>query len=138
MTFSTGSFSLDPWAVSSTYELPSQPSSARLARRLARGAMGGCAEPVVETAELLITELISNAVRHAASPPVMRIDVESGTVRVAVSDTSPKTPDVRQPDLEAEGGRGLLLVESLATSWGWTRTSDGKQIWFTLDAATAA
>jgi anti-sigma regulatory factor (Ser/Thr protein kinase) len=137
MTPATKQFSLDPWAVSSTYELPSRPSSARLARRLARGAMGGCAEPLVETAELLITELISNAVRHASSPPVMRIDVDSGTVRIAVSDESTKTPDVRHADPEDEGGRGLLLVESLATSWGWTRTTGGKQIWFTLNGAAA-
>jgi anti-sigma regulatory factor (Ser/Thr protein kinase) len=94
--------------------------------------MGGCPEPLVETAELLITELISNAVRHAGSPPIMRIDVDSGTVRIAVSDASTKTPDVRHASLEDEGGRGLLLVEALSTSWGWARTAEGKQIWFTL------
>jgi anti-sigma regulatory factor (Ser/Thr protein kinase) len=137
MTSSGTHFSLDPWAVSSTYELPSRPSSARLARRLARGAMGGCAEPVVETAELLISELVSNAVRHASSSPVMRIDVDSGTVRVAVCDDSQLTPDVRHADLDAEGGRGLLLVEALATSWGWSRTEDGKQVWFTLNDVDA-
>jgi anti-sigma regulatory factor (Ser/Thr protein kinase) len=135
MTLPARPFSLDPWAVSSTYELPSRPSSARLARRLARGAMGGCAEPMVETAELLITELISNAVRHAGSPPVMRIDVDSGTVRIAVSDDSSQAPGVRHTDPDDEGGRGLLLVESLATSWGWSRTTDGKSIWFTLNGA---
>jgi anti-sigma regulatory factor (Ser/Thr protein kinase) len=137
MTPAIKQFSLDPWAVSSTYELPSRPSSARLARRLARGAMGGCSEPLVETAELLITELISNAIRHASSPPVLRIDVDSGTVRIAVSDESTKTPDVRHAGLEDEDGRGLLLVESLATSWGWTRTTGGKQIWFTLNGEAA-
>jgi anti-sigma regulatory factor (Ser/Thr protein kinase) len=137
MTQPARQFSLDPWAVSSTYELPSRPSSARLARRLARGAMGGCTEPMVETAELLITELIANAVRHAGSPPIMRIDVDSGTVRIAVSDTSSQAPGIRHTDLEDEGGRGLLLVESLATSWGWTRTTDGKSIWFTLNGTAA-
>jgi anti-sigma regulatory factor (Ser/Thr protein kinase) len=137
MTFPGRPLSLDPWAVSSTYELPPQPSSARLARRLARGAMCGCAEPMVETAELLITELISNAVRHAGSPPVMRIDIDAGTVRIAVSDTSADAPGVRHTDPEDEGGRGLFLVESLASSWGWTRTTDGKSIWFTLDASAA-
>ena len=133
MTQPARPLSLDPWAVSSTYELPSQASSAGLARRLARGAMGGCSEPLVETAELLITELVANAVRHAGSPPVMRIDVDSGTIRVAVYDTSDSAPSVRHSGPEDEGGRGLLLVESLASSWGWTRTTDGKSIWFTLD-----
>jgi anti-sigma regulatory factor (Ser/Thr protein kinase) len=137
MTLSARPFSLDPWAVSSTYELPSRPSSARLARRLARGAMNGCPEPLVETAELLITELISNAVRHAGSPPILRIDVDSGTIRVAVSDSSSETPDVRHTDLEDEGGRGLFLVDSLATSWGCTPTTDGKSVWFTLEDGEA-
>jgi hypothetical protein len=127
----------DPCAVSSTYELPSQPSSARLARRLARGAMGGCPEPIVETAELLITELISNAILHTSSPPVMHIDVDFGTVRISVSDESSQTPEVRHGELDDEGGRGLMLVESLASSWGCTLTSGGKQIWFILSGATS-
>jgi anti-sigma regulatory factor (Ser/Thr protein kinase) len=137
MTPSAKQFSLDPWAVSSTYELPSRPSSARVARRLARGAMGGCPEPLVETAELLITELIANAIQHASSSPVMHIDVDSGTVRISVSDESSQTPDVRHGGLEEEGGRGLMLIEALSTSWGWTRTTGGKQIWFTLAGAAA-
>jgi anti-sigma regulatory factor (Ser/Thr protein kinase) len=133
MTPSARHLAPDPLAVSSTYELPSRPSSARLARRLTRGALGGCPESIVETAELLITELISNAILHASSPPVMHIDVDRGTVRISVSDESGNIPQVRHGELEDEGGRGLMLVQSLASSWGCTLTSGGKQIWFILN-----
>ena len=135
MTLAERHCSHDSRAVRSTYALPPRPSSAHLARRLTREALGGCPAPLVETAELLITELISNALTHAGSPPVMQIDVDLGTVLISVSDESSKTPDVRHGSLDDEGGRGLMLVDTLASSWGWTLTSGGKKIWFTLSDA---
>ena len=123
------------WPVNSTYALPASPSSARLARQLTRGALQGCPDPLVDVAELLVSELVGNAVRHASSAPVMRIEVESGSVRVIVQDDSsalPVLPEFYEPDPEADSGRGLLLVASLATTWGWSKTPDGKRVWFTL------
>lgn len=120
------------WPVNSSYALPASPSSARLARELMRGALQGCPVALVDVAELLVSELVGNAVRHASSAPIVSIEVDSGKVRVAVQDDSSLVPDVQPPDPEGDGGRGLLLVESLAVSWGWSRTPGGKRVWFTL------
>ena len=104
------------WPVHSTYAPPASPKSARLARQLTRGALQGCPELLVDIAELLVGELVGNAVRHASAAPVMRIEVESGGVRMIVQDDSstlPMLPDFQQPAPEADGGRGLRLVASL-------------------------
>ena len=126
-----------PGPKATRYELPPDPASAGLARRITRGALGGKPADVVDTAELLVSELVANAVRHASAAPEISIDLDGGRVRVTVSDTSPETPDVRHSSLEAENGRGLLLVESLADAWGWYRTNRGKRVWFMLTTAPA-
>jgi anti-sigma regulatory factor (Ser/Thr protein kinase) len=118
--------------VGSTYELPASVTSARLARDLVRDALDGFEAPVVEIAELLVSELVTNAVAHAHSAPVMRIDITGDAVRVAVQDASPGPVEVRDPPPDAAGGRGLLLVDTLAASWGWAPTPEGKRVWFTL------
>ncbi|HEX4017417.1 MAG TPA: ATP-binding protein [Frankiaceae bacterium] len=115
-----------------TFELPASASSARLARELVRNALDGFAGPVVEVAELLVSELVTNAVAHAKSAPVMLIEVLGDAVRVAVQDASPGPVVVRDAPHDAPDGRGLLLVDSLAASWGWAPTPEGKRVWFTL------
>ena len=116
----------------SSFELPASATSARLARELVRGALTGFETHVVEIAELLVSELVTNAVAHARSAPVMRIEVTGDVVRVAVQDSAPGPVEVQEVGQEALGGRGLLLVDSLAASWGWTPTGEGKRVWFTL------
>lgn len=116
----------------STYELPASTSSARLARDLVRRALAGFDDPVVEIAELLASELVTNAVAHANCAPVMRIDVTGQAVRVAVQDDAPGPVEAREVPHDAPNGRGLLLVDSLAASWGWAPTPEGKRVWFTL------
>jgi anti-sigma regulatory factor (Ser/Thr protein kinase) len=115
-----------------THELPASIGSARVARQLVRSTLGGFPEPVVEVAELLVSELVANAVRHAGSAPIVRIEVASAGIRVAVQDASATIPQVQLPSEEARGGRGLVLVDSLAASWGWSKTAEGKRVWFTL------
>jgi anti-sigma regulatory factor (Ser/Thr protein kinase) len=119
-------------SAAATYELPASTSSARLARELVRRTLSGFDRPIVEIAELLVSELVANAVAHAHSAPVMRIDVTGDAVRVAVQDASPGPVEVRDAPLDAPNGRGLLLVDSLAASWGWAPTPEGKRVWFTL------
>ncbi len=123
------------WRKAAAYELPPDPASARIARRITRGALTGRPQALVDTAELLVSELVANAVRHAESAPQMIIDLDDTRVRVTVADSSPDTPDVRHASPESEGGRGLLLVETLADAWGWSRTNGGKRVWFTLAPA---
>lgn len=82
--------------------------------------------------ELLSTELITNAVRHTDSSCAVAVRWTGVRVRVEVTDVSPARPHRRHSSPEAEGGRGLLLVESLATAWGSAPDPAGKVVWFEL------
>ncbi len=116
----------------STYELPANTRSAGLARELVRTALVGFDGTVIDVAELLVSELVTNAVAHARSAPLMCIDVSGQAVQVAVQDDAPGPVEVQDAADDAPGGRGLLLVDSLAASWGWAPTDAGKRVWFTL------
>jgi len=88
---------------------------------------------LVASVEVLISELATNAVRHARTLFTVAAIWDGVTLRVEVSDTSPLAP---RPQLAArqdrEGGRGLLLVDAIATEWGVDLHPDGKTIWFTI------
>jgi anti-sigma regulatory factor (Ser/Thr protein kinase) len=117
--------------------LPANPRSASLARALVTETLSGAAKDVVDTATLLTSELVANAVWHADSPVVLTV-TDSGTwVMVTVEDCSPEPPRPEPPELEAETGRGLPLVHALATSWGWDRCVPGKVVWFAIDPGAA-
>ena len=91
--------------------------------------------PVADTAELLVTELVANVVRHVGEPMTVRMTREAETIRFEVDDTSSRLPESREPDLAREGGRGLYLVATLASRWGTDvhRADPGKTVWFELD-----
>lgn len=84
--------------------------------------------PLEESAVLVLSELLTNAARHACVSPGREIETWylrlSDTLRIEVHDASSDWPEVREPDLEAPGGRGLTLVAALADSWG-SRTATG-------------
>ncbi len=102
----------------------------------ARGAVGElCADlhPDVSTvAQLLVSELVTNALQHGHGRIDVHIDRSPGRLFVSVDDDSDDEPVVQFSDLDDEGGRGLLIVETLATSWGVHRSDRGKSVWFTL------
>jgi anti-sigma regulatory factor (Ser/Thr protein kinase) len=109
-------------------------SAAREARHwvmhtIAEAGVGGASNQVVE---LLTGELVSNAVLHgpAAGPVSVRVRIADSTVRVLVSDTGGGTPTVGHPEPTAASGRGLALVEALASDWGTLNRPDGKTVWF--------
>jgi anti-sigma regulatory factor (Ser/Thr protein kinase) len=121
------------------------------ARRLLRRQLNdwGVPESLAGTAELLLSELVTNALRHACKPPGRLITVHAEfapgrLLRIEVADTSDAEPVVRPfagpgpgpgpgPDSENESGRGLLLVDALATAWGtYPRKWIGKAVWITL------
>jgi anti-sigma regulatory factor (Ser/Thr protein kinase) len=121
------------WPVSSTYELPASLASPSLARGFARSALAGCPEDVVDTVLLLVSEVITNAVVHGQSAPRMHIQVVAGQVRVSVDDEAIGAPVVPVQGVESlEAGRGLMLVDALATRWGWTPIEQGKRTWFEM------
>jgi anti-sigma regulatory factor (Ser/Thr protein kinase) len=87
----------------------------------------------VDEAVLLASELMSNAVLHARTD--VRVTVlahEDGSLRVEVADENSRLPLTAAPPEDAQSGRGLWLVETLASSWGVERTGEGKTIWFEL------
>jgi anti-sigma regulatory factor (Ser/Thr protein kinase) len=76
---------------------------------------------------LIASELVTNAVKHGQSPITIRISTEGANVRVEVSDCGDATPVPRAPD--ANGGFGLLLINSVCTRWGVIKTAEGKVVW---------
>jgi anti-sigma regulatory factor (Ser/Thr protein kinase) len=87
------------------------------------------------TAMLLVTELSTNAVLHAATAYRVSLDQrKDGTVRIGVSDGSPRKPRARDYGVDATTGRGLGLVGSLAAAWGTSSRPDGKTVWCDLRA----
>jgi len=82
---------------------------------------------------LLASELVTNAVRHAATPFEIEVDVDDGQVRVAVTDLDVEHgPEMQRPAPDDTNGRGLLLVDQLAAVWGSNRVGGHKSVWFTL------
>jgi anti-sigma regulatory factor (Ser/Thr protein kinase) len=111
-------------------ELPPEPASATRARQLARDRLAVVCEPeVLDTVALLVTELVTNSILHARTPLQLEIEARPHCIRVCVEDTSPQQPEVHHYDADAVTGRGLALVEHLATSWGVDRTPTGKVVW---------
>lgn len=89
--------------------------------------------PVVE---LLLTELVGNAVRHARTPFSVMMRWNGRALRCEVTDANPLPPSPQgEVDPLATGGRGLLLVDQLATAWGTELVPQGKTVWFDLKAA---
>jgi len=88
---------------------------------------------------LLVSELATNSVRHAAAGFTLAIDRTPDRIRVAVSDTGAGRPEKRSPDPVEPSGRGLLIVEALSDDWGTTPAPDGagKTVWFEIATATA-
>jgi anti-sigma regulatory factor (Ser/Thr protein kinase) len=91
-----------------------------------------------ETAVLLLSELVTNSVRHSGSRlPGQTITVtvfsDGKVIRVEVTDRSGATiPALRSGDAEAEGGRGLYLVDTLAARWGFAQDGDHTTTWFEI------
>ena len=105
------------------------------ARRFTRDFLAGSPDSVIEVAQLLTSELVTNAMEHASGVVRVSLDCADGILRVRVRDGSPARPSTRQPlNLDEVRGRGLLLVASLAMSWGVAPDllGGGKTVWFRL------
>ena len=116
-------------------DLPGDETAPFAARRAAEEALAGTLDgDRLAAIDLLVTELVSNAVRHGRPLPDgslgLHIGLDSGCVRVEVSDDGPGfTPG--QPSPYGEGGYGLFLVDELAVRWG-VSTARGTCVWFEL------
>jgi GAF domain-containing protein/anti-sigma regulatory factor (Ser/Thr protein kinase) len=113
---------------------PGDASSAPSARRFAADVLTAWQlGELVDTARLLLDEVITNAVQHTVGDVRVRLVRRARRLRVEVTDHSNRLPDVRPIDPDAENGRGLYIVETLADVWGHeTMDSGGKTVWFEL------
>jgi serine phosphatase RsbU (regulator of sigma subunit)/anti-sigma regulatory factor (Ser/Thr protein kinase) len=119
---------LDPGHVA-TLELPSDPAAVSGARRFADDRLTGWGlEELAFTTELMVSELVTNAIRYGKSPVRLRLILES-TLTCEVFDASSTSPHLRRARSYDEGGRGLLLVAQLAERWGTRHGREGKVIW---------
>lgn len=113
--------------------VPANPRNVRTARQGVATACAawGLGRDVQESAELVVSELVTNAVLHGGDGPVeLCLLHRPAGVRVEVTDTSPHTPSFGAgPSADAESGRGLVIVQSLATRWGTSAEAGFKTVW---------
>jgi anti-sigma regulatory factor (Ser/Thr protein kinase) len=115
-----------------TWKLPPELTSAHRARTLIRRPLKrwGLSE-LIFSAELLVSELVTNAVRYAQGQIGLRLVLEGGLV-IEVLDDSAALPRLRHPDDQDERGRGLQVVSQIAQRWGARRAVSGKIVWCEL------
>jgi hypothetical protein len=116
--------------------LPAAAPVARLTRQATRQVVASWqVAHLEETAVLLVSELVSNVVRHAQTTSAMILPLEAaGTcLRIELQDVDPRWPQSRTPARLDESGFGFVLVEILADKWGVRQTQRGKAVWAELD-----
>ncbi|MFE6821499.1 SpoIIE family protein phosphatase [Streptomyces sp. NPDC057690] len=116
-----------------TWDIPADPSLVAPIRKQAvdQLARWGLSEASFTT-ELVVSELVTNAIRYGAHPIRLRLIHDAATLICEVSDTSHTAPHLRRAKTWDEGGRGLLLVAQLTQRWGSRHTPEGKTIWAEL------
>lgn len=112
-----------------TWDLPADPAVVARARELTCDQLAAWRlEDAVFTTELVVSELVTNAIRYGRSPIQLRL-IHDRTLICEVSDASNTAPHLRRARVFDEGGRGLLLVAQLTQRWGSRHTRTGKTIW---------
>jgi anti-anti-sigma factor len=121
-------------------QFPAELLSVRASRSFVLAALGGVEATVREMAAVLVAELATNAVLHAATPFEIVIDVAGDQVRVEVTDQGGGTPTLLRPEPDSMEGRGLMMVDGLAARWGVSPRSGGQSttVWFELERHDAA
>jgi anti-sigma regulatory factor (Ser/Thr protein kinase) len=117
-----------------SHELSPNVQSSSEARSVALDWAQGRGEDLTFALELVVSELVTNAVRHGSGPIVLTLADTGGGVRVGVHDHGRRLPETRRPDSRSPGGRGLRMVERLSASWGVerSRAGHGKTVWAIL------
>jgi len=132
------SFEREPVAASLSLDLPSDPSAPGLARRAATRVVGDGLDPGrLDDVLLVVTELVSNAVVHGQGNVVLRLQLEDGVVHGEVIDQGGGFErELRTHGPDDVTGRGLLLVESIASRWGVHEGTT--HVWFEVGGASDA
>jgi len=114
-------------------DLVGKPECVREARAFVRERLGP-GHPALEDVELLVSELVTNSVRHSNSRDggpitVVLAGIPDGILAMVIDDGADTTPRIRT-DLDGEGGRGMFLVDQLAQRWGTKDDAAGRAVWF--------
>lgn len=119
-----------------TTSLAADPASAALARRFVRDALAALDRgELAWAAQQVVSELATNALLHARTTMELAVEVTADGVRLEVLDGSAVVPSVRRYGGESTTGRGLRMVEELASSWGVDRLDGGKVVWVEMRTA---
>ena len=124
-----------PLKDASTMTLASTPVSIGVARtQVAQLCERGGMQSLAETAALLVSELVTNAVMHGRGDITLSVHCADSQLIVGVGDQSTDPPVIDpHPSIDQLGGRGLFLVDTLASSWDYQIAAGGKTVWFCLD-----
>ncbi|MET7690795.1 ATP-binding protein [Streptomyces sp. NPDC005483] len=121
-------------------EYDPRPSAVREARAEVRKQLEGWGlterDDLVDTAELLVSELATNALLHSTSRFTLTLSAAHGVLRCEIADSDRGTPQVLDAGVE-ESGRGMFLVAALALRWGCHQDGAGKTVWFELGTCGA-
>lgn len=107
--------------------------SARAARKLVTSALATEAVQRPDLLELFVSEIVTNAIIHAATPFRVTAELRPGVVRVSILDASPEMPTVRCPGAGSVAGRGLKMISEHCVAWGIEPSGRGKAVWFELE-----
>jgi anti-sigma regulatory factor (Ser/Thr protein kinase) len=117
----------------SARKFPAVPESVPAARRFVRDTLSDQPRELVQAAELMTSELATNCIQHANTDFELAIDARE-QIRVEVRDSHQGEPQVQFPTPEDQSGRGLRIVEAMSDAWGVIPSSQGKTVWFALQA----
>ncbi|BCJ50869.1 ATP-binding protein [Actinoplanes sp. NBRC 14428] len=120
-------------ALTARFDVPLGLNAPGAARRAVTAVLAGWGyrdETWLEQAAVVVSELVTNAVRHGGGCVELRVESHDDEVIVSVADGSSVVPRRREPD--STGGRGLALIEAMAERWGVRDHQGGKQVWVAL------
>ena len=113
--------------------LDRDPTTPAYARRRVREFCADMPVDLLATAQLLTSEVVTNAIRHGCGSIEMHMSFDTKALRVGIADDSPRPPRLLRASPGSASGRGIRLIEALASSWGTTlHPGDGKTVWFSL------
>ncbi|MFI6337071.1 ATP-binding protein [Streptomyces sp. NPDC050535] len=127
---------IDTEGACAEWTFPAEPGAVRDARAVVRDQLRTWQlDSLADIAALLVSELVTNSLRHATGPIGVRLVWPGGmpgSLLVEVSDPLPDPPRERAADVDDESGRGLQLVAGASRRWGTRPGDNGKTVWFEL------